>query len=122
MASSAPKPCLQNAAALRSAAAREVDGRHLRQILGAVIRAEHEFDRSAPIAEIGRHGLLAGDVGLARGVVDGARGADLGGQEILKLALARITQADAHLLALRRRIDVDAARGVSLVTGLESGR
>ncbi len=63
----------------------------------------------APVAEIGRHGLLAGNVGFARHLVDGARGAHLGGQEILQLALAGITQADPHLLALRRRVDVHAA-------------
>ncbi len=54
-------------------------------------------------------GLLAGNVGLARRLVDGARGAHLGGEEILQFALAGITQADPHLLALRRRIDVHAA-------------
>ena len=64
---------------------------------------------AAPIAEIVRHRLLARHIGLARDVGDGARGAHLGGEKILELAFARIAPADAHLLARRRRIDVDAA-------------
>ena len=87
----------------------EIERRDLRQILGAIIGTENEFDRAAPVAEIGRHHLLARDIGLARRVVDSARGAHLRGEKILQFALARKAAADADFLALRRRIDVDAA-------------
>ncbi len=100
----------------------EIGRRHLRQVLGAIIRAEHEFDGGAPIAEVGRHHLLARNIGLARGIVDGARGADLGGQEILELALARVAAADAHFLALRRRINVEAAARRELRHRIEIGQ
>jgi hypothetical protein len=63
-----------------------------------------------PVAEIARHRLLGRNVKLARSVVDRARGAHLGGEKILELAFAGKAAADPHLLALRRRIDVDAAR------------
>ena len=43
------------------------------------------------------------------------------GQKILKLAFARVAPADAHLLARRRRIDFDAARGAELRHRIEIG-
>ncbi len=86
----------------------EVGRRQLCQILAIGERAEHEFDRRPPIAEIVRQRLLAADVGLARGLVDRTRGAHLGGEKIFQLALSRIAQADAHFLTSRRRIDFDS--------------
>jgi len=87
----------------------KIERRHLSQVLGAIIRAKYEFDGGTPVAEIAWHHLLARNIGFARGIVDGAGDADLGGQEILEFAFARIAAADADLLALRRRIDVKPA-------------
>ena len=102
--------------------ARKIQRRELRQFLAAAERAEHEFDRRAPVAEIVRHHLLARHVGLARRVVDGAGGAHLGGQEVLQLAFARKAPADADFLARRRRIDLDAAARRQLGQRIEVGR
>ena len=87
---------------------REIHRRDLRQFFAAAKRAEDEFDRGPPVAEIVRQRLRASDIALARGVGDGAVGAYLYGQEILKLAFAGIAPADPHLLARRRRINFDA--------------
>ena len=65
--------------------------------------------RWPPVAEVVRQRLRARHVRLARGVGNGAIGARLRSQEILKLAFARIAPADPHFLARRRRIDFNAA-------------
>ena len=100
----------------------EIHCRDLGEVLGAPERAEHEFDRRSPVAEIVGQRLRARDVALARGIGDGAIGAHPQGEEILDLALARVAPADAHLLALRRRIDLDAAARRELGDRIEVGR
>ena len=59
---------------------------------------------------------------LARRLVDRTRGAHLRGEKVLQLAFARIAQPDAHLLALRRRINFDAAARGELGHRLKSGK
>ena len=102
--------------------AHEVDGGQFRQILAAGERAEHKLDGGAPFAEIVRQRLLARHVAFARSVDDRTGGAHLRGEEILQLALARVAQPDAHLLARRRRIDFDAAARRELGERIDVGR
>ena len=100
----------------------KVDSGQFRQILAAGKRPKHELDGGAPIAEIVRQRLLARYVALARGVDDRTGGAHLRGEEVFQLALARVAQPDAHLLARRRRIDFDAAARRKLGERIEVGR
>ena len=88
--------------------ARLVDRRQILQVLAGEARAEHEFGGARPVAEILRQDRRAGRIELAaRGLVDGAVGAHQRRQKLLGLAGARIAAADAHLLAGRRRRDIE---------------
>ena len=88
----------------------EIQCRELREVGGVIVRPKHEFDGRAPVTEIARHRLRTGDVRSARGVVDRARGADLGGEKVLELARAGITSADPHFLTERSGVNVAAPR------------
>src|SRR5205085_9125019 len=69
---------------------------------------EPALARRAPLAQILRQRLAAGDVDLAaRGLLDRAVRAHDGREIFLHLAFARVALSDAQLLARRRRIDVE---------------
>src|SRR5262249_52630742 len=87
-----------------------VDRGYVFQILAGEIGAEHEFGSAGPIAEFLRHDRCAADVGLARGVVDGAIGFHQRRQKIFGFAGAREAAADANFLARWSRRDVEARR------------
>ena len=87
--------------------ARLVDHRDIPEILACEIRAEHEFGRAGPVAEVFRQHRGAGNVALARGIVDGAVGAHQSGKELFGFAGARKATADADLLPRRRRGDFE---------------
>ena len=82
--------CQQRAEALPAegvdialARAREIHHRQFAEVLAAAERPEEELDRRLPVAEILRHRLRAGDVGLAaRGILDRAVRAHQHGERI----------------------------------------
>ena len=78
------------------------------QILAGGIGAEHEFRCRGPVAEIFGQRGGAWHIGLAaRGVVDGAVGADESCEKFLGFAGARVATADADFLTRGRRGDVE---------------
>ena len=87
---------------------RLVDRGNILQILAGGIGAEHEFRRRGPVAEIFRQRGGAWHIGLAaRGVVDGAVGADENCEKFLGFAGSRVATADANLPTQRRHGDVE---------------
>ncbi len=107
-ATSAPNPWRQNASVSRSSERAKSTAEISSRFFAAAERPEHEFHRRAPVAQILRQRLHAGDIGLAaRGILDGAVRAHDGGEIVLHLAFARVAPADAQLLSGRRRIEIE---------------
>ena len=107
-ATSAPSPWRQNASTSRSSerakSIAEISSRFLPQPNGPSTNSTD----GAPVAEILRQRLRAGDVALAaRRILDRAVRAHDRGEIVLHLAFARVAPADAQLLPRRRRIDVE---------------
>jgi len=100
----------------------EIRRRYLAQRLGAAEWSEHELHGRAPLAEILRQRLRAGDVGPAVSrIVDGAIAAHEARQKILHFAFARIAQPDPQPLTRRRRIDIEPGPDRELRHRIEVG-